>query len=269
MAALLCASAIAPASAGSLEYRIPLKGLRAASETVEPSPVSIQSYGAYRGWSDNTYADSCLTYRNPPENYDYSGATGDGVYRIDLPDGSEVDMHCDMSTDGGGWTRVAQITGSGTATAMPTVAINDRNLSFTEVLLVAGTAKFSNYQTAKTQEYKGPGVNIAWDGLRFGANWYFAANTPTWRGYGANSASPYALNLTGSVAWPNNLYSVLAPAQSMCRFQQPVEAVGFCGMAVKVQAPSGLRLTGFNDIESLANNVSDNHIVRDVDIFVR
>jgi hypothetical protein len=56
----------------------------------------------YRAWADGTFASSCKEYR-VPSTKSYSGDIGDGVYRIRV--GAEVlDVHCDMTTDGGGWT---------------------------------------------------------------------------------------------------------------------------------------------------------------------
>ncbi len=60
-----------------------------------------------RSWEEGAIAQSCLEYRRPTYPYVYAGDTGDGLYRI-APNGQEqVDVYCDMSSEGGGWTRVA------------------------------------------------------------------------------------------------------------------------------------------------------------------
>lgn len=65
--------------------------------------------GGYRTWADGTVATSCKKYLVGATNYAYAGATGDGVYRIDV-DGAgaltATDVVCDMTTDGGGWTLI-------------------------------------------------------------------------------------------------------------------------------------------------------------------
>jgi len=77
-------------------------------------PVALNVVGARTAgdpgrWADGTYATSCETYRNPSGDYTYSGSTGDGIYRVD-PDGAgpngTIDVACDMTTDGGGWTLI-------------------------------------------------------------------------------------------------------------------------------------------------------------------
>ena len=72
-----------------------------------PSGKVVQQYSGYRAWSDDSLAASCNEYRTGKVDYAYRGATGDGVYRIDV-DGAgplpAADVLCDMTTDGGGWT---------------------------------------------------------------------------------------------------------------------------------------------------------------------
>lgn len=71
--------------------------------------MKVKDFGTYRAWADGTYAPSADAYRHPKNcPYEYRGATGSGIYRID-PDGRSgpiepFDVYCDMETEGGGWS---------------------------------------------------------------------------------------------------------------------------------------------------------------------
>ncbi|MDX9719951.1 MAG: fibrinogen-like YCDxxxxGGGW domain-containing protein [Myxococcota bacterium] len=84
-------------------------GLSAISFFVRPLiPITGSLSSADPGrWRDGSFAPSCNAYRRPPQGYTYRGATGDGIYRIDVDgDGpiSPTDVFCDQTTSGGGWT---------------------------------------------------------------------------------------------------------------------------------------------------------------------
>jgi hypothetical protein len=64
--------------------------------------ANLKDNGGFRTWSDGTYAASCQGYLSPTAPYFYTGATGNGVYRI-KPSGTPMDVYCDMVNDGGGW----------------------------------------------------------------------------------------------------------------------------------------------------------------------
>jgi hypothetical protein len=84
------------------------KGKSATQSYTLSYTSGIAQFTGYRAWSDGTLAANCKEYRSGKPGYASSGATGDGYYRIDVdgPGGAtgHVDVLCDMTTDGGGWT---------------------------------------------------------------------------------------------------------------------------------------------------------------------
>jgi hypothetical protein len=94
-------------------------------ETAEPIAedarrVVIGPDGARR-FSDGALEVSCKRYRR---HADYRGEIGDGLYRIRTGAG-DVNVYCDMHTDGGGWTMVANYKHPSTTNAPPDLDLRD------------------------------------------------------------------------------------------------------------------------------------------------
>jgi hypothetical protein len=62
--------------------------------------------GAYR-WADATYATDCTAYRFPSTGY--APATQSGIYWVKPDNNPEWQVYCDMITEGGGWSRIANV----------------------------------------------------------------------------------------------------------------------------------------------------------------
>jgi hypothetical protein len=117
--ALALLAVTAAASAASLfMLRLPILGLRSNNT---PAVTGIVNTGGAGAFADGTYAADCKGYLGATGGYAYTGYTGDGYYWIKPVSGSSaVQAWCDMTADGGGWTRIGTFNGTTDTTLVAT-----------------------------------------------------------------------------------------------------------------------------------------------------
>jgi hypothetical protein len=107
-----------------------------------PPNNTIVVNGSGRKWSNGTFAVSCSEYISPSAGFAYSGETGDGQYTID-PDGvggnAEYDVYCDMTTQGGGWTRYNPVASTAVEAAIFTITDGDDLSESSPINITVGT----------------------------------------------------------------------------------------------------------------------------------
>ncbi|MDD9971670.1 MAG: fibrinogen-like YCDxxxxGGGW domain-containing protein [Myxococcales bacterium] len=81
----------------------------------EPQLIGAHAVGDPARWSDGSVSRSCEDYRRPLGGIRLAVDPPNGIYTID-PDGEgsspAFDVYCDMTTDDGGWTLLAVISGA-------------------------------------------------------------------------------------------------------------------------------------------------------------
>lgn len=74
--------------------------------SISIASIPLAQFSGYRAWEDGTFAQSCEGYIRPTAaEHVYAGVTGDGVYKVQ-PAGTPVNVYCDQSHSGGGWTLI-------------------------------------------------------------------------------------------------------------------------------------------------------------------
>ena len=155
-------------SAGSTDASVTL--------TINPNTVTISQYTGYRGWSNGTFARTCHEYRYPTAPYQYSGVTGDGIYRID-PDGAGViaplNVSCNMTN--GGWTYLSAFattsstyTRNGIFTSGDLVTSNSAAYTAIANLSTQQTVSYNANFTGNSTQYSCPYSNGQWVSLQGG-----------------------------------------------------------------------------------------------------
>lgn len=185
-------------------------------------------------------------------------SVGSQNYTLNI-NGTNTSLFCDMDTDGGGWTFLTSKSFSGSGIA-PIYSIDDLNLDYSEVLY----DYISGYSDFGGSAY---GDNLwDWQGLDFGKNMFKFDNT--WK-----NVSGYFVHGCNTISESDKFnisdYRVIESASTSC-YDGSVNKLDSCGTKVAVKKPTGTRLTGFSDVESVLNVChSDNRFDFSFQLFVR
>ena len=184
---------------------------------------------------------------------------GTGDYEADI-DGTLVTLTCDMDTDGGGWTYLAEQQYE-RADSVPVLMLDDKNLSYSEVLY-SGPNSLSDY---------GGSFNDGiwdWQGMDFGKN--IIKFDGVWSNMTGEFPHSTCNTIPESNKLPSSSYRVIEHDITTC-IHSTTNNVSSCAKKVAIKVPSGKRVEGFGDIESLITTGcnGDNYFKTDYKILVR
>lgn len=194
--------------------------------------------------------------------FDSSLATG--TYPI-LVNNSEISVECNMTVDGGGWTKIASAdridAEIGQVNHGVNLNINDKNLEYTEILY---------FDRDSNSDYGGSNMNDNvwdWQGLDFGKNIFKFGND--WSGMTGKFI--HSCNtLPTAPHQPSSSYRVIEHNVSVCFDAGTINKPADCARKVAIKVPQGKRLTGFSDVETVLNKCnSDNRYKQHFDLYVR
>lgn len=181
-----------------------------------------------------------------------------------LVNGSELNVVCDMELDNGGWTKVASVDREsaviGAANNGVNLVVDDLNLTYTEVLY---------FDRDSDNDYGGSTMYDGvwdWDGLDFGKNVFKFDND--WAAMDGKFV--HACNTLTKDLLPASSYRVIEHNVTACFDEGNINKLNECGRKVAVTVPTGKRLTGFSDVETVLNTCrSDNRFKQHFDLYVR
>ena len=198
-----------------------------------------------------------------------NGNAATGEYTIYPPNRDSIKVHCDMTTENGGWTKIAHVSHSASRVSrVPN--FDDFNLNYSHVLIRTNPGHWLRYSGGNA--WIVDGWSLPQNFIRFGANDYYYLNPGQFRGCGARGGFPWDIVTAKprliSQYIENRYYKVLKrPVGKRCNFGGRHKPT-LCATEFIVMAPA--RIRGFGDVESETNGCTgDNSFHYDVDFYVR